>query len=274
MKILIFVSSISYSKPAILFGGLIARLTHSSVTLLAVSGEHKSLPAAERVLAYAGEFLPNVAVDTQLRSGSSAEGVLDEILSGSYDLVVLKAHQAHRLKDRWGKIVARRIAKQAPISVLVVKQEQPDLQRILICTSGQEISESVIEMGARITQSAQAQATLLYVAGPVPSMYTGLARMEETLPDLLQTVTPIALNLHKGANILMKYQVEAALELRHGSVPDEILLEATQGDYDLIILGASKVSIGLTGWLLGDVAQHIVDNGNCPVFVVRQGSPA
>lgn len=269
MKILVFVSSLSHSKTAILFAGLISRLTHSSVTLLGVYGDQKSLPATERLLTQADEFLPDVEIDTQLRRGISTEGILDEICSSNYDLVVLNTRQVRRLKDGYSEKIGRQKAEHPPLSVLVVKQEQPYLKRVLICTSGQDIADPVIEMGARITHAAQAQATLLYVTGPVPSMYTGLTQMEETLPDLLQTVTPVAQHLHHGAKILTNYRVEAELELRHGSITDEILREASLGNYDLIVLGASKASIELTGWMLGDVAQHIVDQAQCPVLVVR-----
>ena len=72
------------------------------------------------------------------------------------------------------------------------------------------------------------------------------------------------------AFVAAQYQVGEHLELRHGSVPEEILSEAHLGDFDLIVLGASKASVELSGRLLGDVAQRIVDQAQCPVLVVRK----
>ncbi len=269
MNILIYVSQKSNSKSAVCFGGLLARQIQADVTLLTVIDDARNLDEGYRTLDTAGWWISDFDATTSVRFGTEIEGIMEEIDAGIYDLVVLKARQAIRLIDRKCNKVDRRIAKQVPNSVLVVKQGRPTLNRILICTFGQEIAEPVIEMGARITQSAQAQATLLYVTGPVPSMCPGIIRMEETLPDLLQTVTPVAQNLHCGVKILAHHQVEAELELRHGSVPDEILREAHLGDYDLIVLGASKTSIELSGLWLGDVAQYLVDKAQCPVLVVR-----
>ncbi|MCK4783546.1 MAG: universal stress protein, partial [Desulfobacteraceae bacterium] len=226
--------------------------------------------AAHQVLEKAKCWIPEMEVQTSIRIGSEFDGIFEELNRGTYDLIILKARQAGQFKDFIRTKLGRRVARYSPISVLVVKRTHTKLNRILICTSGQEIAEQVIELGARLTQVAQAHATLLYVTDPVPSMYTGLTKMEETLPDMLQTATPVAKNLHQGVKILTHYQVDADLELRHGSVPDEILREAHLGDYDLIVLGASKASTELTGRLLGNVAKHIVDKAQCPVLVVRK----
>jgi len=253
-----------------MFGGFIARQTQSSVTLLTVIEDAQKLDLAYQTLDQAGLWIPELDVRTSMRIGTEIDGILDEINALPYDLIVLKARQAVQIKDFLKTTIGRRVARQSPISVLVVKQRQPELNRILICTSGLEIADPAIEMGARLAQAVQAKVTLLHVTGSIPSMNTGLTRVEETLPDLFQTVTPVAKNLHQGAKILKQYQVEAELELRHGSVSDEILIEARNGNYDLIMLGASKASTRLTGWLMGDITYQIINAARCPVLVVRK----
>jgi nucleotide-binding universal stress UspA family protein len=156
--------------------------------------------------------------------------------------------------------------------VLVVGQARPGLKRILICTGGLEVAEPVIETGAQLAGVAHAQATLLHVVSPIPSMYTGLDEIEETLPDLLRTATPIARHLQHGAEILTRHQVTAELKLRYGVVADEILREAHEGNYDLIVIGVVKTASRLKRWLLGDVTREIVDRALLPVLVVRRVS--
>jgi nucleotide-binding universal stress UspA family protein len=153
---------------------------------------------------------------------------------------------------------------------LVIKQKQAELNRILICTSGVDIADPVVEMGAWLAQSTQAKVTLLHVTGSIPSMYTGLDKIEEQLHEILESDTPMAQHFRHAVNILVQKNIDAELKLLHGSVSDEILHEALQGNYDLIVLGASKAFIEFAGWLLGDVAQQIVDQARCPVLVVRQ----
>jgi len=270
MNILIFVSTQSNSKPAVTFGSLIAGKTQSSVTLLTVIEDSKNMNAAQKIIEKAKSWIPGIDVQTSIRIGAEVSCIFEELNSRPYDLIILKARQELQFIDFLKSKIGRKVARFSPISVLVLKQSHTKLDRILICTSGQENTEHLVAIGARLAQASQAHATLLYVTDPIPSMYTGLNKMEETLPELLQTATPIAKSLQQGVKILMQHQIDADLELRHGSVPEEILSEAHLGDFDLIVLGASKASIELSGRLLGDVAQRIVDQAQCPVLVVRK----
>ncbi len=270
MKILIYVSSQSNSKPAVQFGGLIARQTQSPVTLLTVIDESQNLDTAYQALDTARWWLPDLEPSTSVRIGAEINAILEEIDSGDYDLVVLKARQAYQIKDFLTTKIGQRVARQAPISVLVVKQRQPQLNRILVCTSGVDVADPVIEMGSQLAQASEAKLTLLHVTGAIPSMYTGLPKIEEHLPEILQADTPMARHLRHAVTMLAKQQIEAELELRHGAVANEILIEAQAGDYDLIILGASRASTHLTGWLMGDVTYQIINGAQCPVMVVRK----
>ena len=270
MKILIYVSSRSNSKPAVLFGGLIARQTQSSVTLLAVIENARDLTVAHQALDTARLWIPNLSVDTSVRIGAEIKGILEEINRGNYDLVVLKARQAMQIKDFLTIKIGQRVARQAPISVLVIKRQQPQIKRILICTSGVDVADPVIAMGSWLAQANQARVTLLHVTGAIPSMYTGLPKIEEHLPDILQADTPMARHLRQAASVLAEKNVKAELELRHGVVASEILLEAQKGSYDLIMLGASRASANQTGWLMGDVTYQIINDAQCPVLVVRR----
>jgi nucleotide-binding universal stress UspA family protein len=101
-------------------------------------------------------------------------------------------------------------------------------------------------------------------------MYTGLGTIEEHLPDMLQTVTPVARHLRQSVKLFVEKGIDARLELRHGSVVDEILAEARTGGYDLIIIGASRASTNLSGWLMGDVTRQILRAAPCPVLIARK----
>lgn len=269
MNMLIYVASLPYARPAVLFGGLVACLTGSSVTLLHVAPPNEGSSAAEGVLAQAHALLSGVVVDTRIRQGSPVRSITAEIESGDYDLIVLRARRTLGLTDLLRGTVGRAIAEKSPIPVLVVKRGRPDLRRVLICTGGTDVAEPVIELGARLAQAAHAQATLLHVAHPIPSMYTGLDTMEETMTELLQADTPLAQHLRHATGILSHHQVDARLELRRGDVADEIIREAHIGDYDLVIVGASEAKRGLKEWVLGNVTRRVVDAVRCPVLVVR-----
>jgi len=274
MRILLCVAGPSPLKPVISFAGIIARATGSEVTLLHVIRRREEEPSGKQVLGLAQEMLSDLMVEARIRQGDPVGMILAEIQEGDYDLVAIGARREVSLAPLLLGSVALQVIRRAPTSVLVVGHARDDLKRILICTGGSAIANPIIETGAWLARAAEAQATLLHVTSAVPSMYTGLGEIEETLSELLQTDTPLARHLRQGAKVLAHHQVTAGLELRHGVPAGEILLEADQGDYDLIVLGASGAGGRLRGWLLGDVTREVVERAPCPVLVVRQVAAA
>ena len=102
------------------------------------------------------------------------------------------------------------------------------------------------------------KATLLHVAGAVPSMYTGLDEMEETIEELLVTDTPLAQHLRQCAGYFTEHDIAAEVEIRHGDVVEAILEEAEEGEYDLIVLGESGAR-KFRGMLMGNVTQQMIN---------------
>jgi len=270
MRILLCVAGMPYAEAAVSFGGLIARITQSPVTLLHVAARKEERAAGEKALLRAGEMLAGLSVETRLRQGDPIANILAEVQEGEYDLVVIGARKEAGLVQRLLGSVAQAVVRRAPTSVLVVRQARQELKRVLICTGGQDVANPVIEAGAQLAGAAHAQATLLYVTSPTASMYAGL-EVQETLPRLLRTDTPVARHLRHGAEILAQHQVDAELKLQHGVVADEILREAHEGDYDLITIGASGATGRLREWLLGNVTRQVVEHASCSVMVVKQG---
>jgi nucleotide-binding universal stress UspA family protein len=238
--------------------------------LLTVIENEEDLGLAYQTLEKAGWWIPDLDVDTTIRIGTEINGILEEINKGAYDLIILKARQVSQIQDFLKTKIGQKISRQAPISVLIVKKKQLELKRILLCTSGADIADPVIELGAWLAEATHAKVTLLHVTGSIPSMYTGLDKIDEHLPDILQTDTPMAQHLRHAVSQLAQREIASELELRHGAVTDEILQEAYTGGYDLIILGATKATHHLAGWLMGDVTTQVLKASRCPVMVVRK----
>ena len=257
------------AEPTVRFGGVVARVARAEITLLHVLASGQGREVGRAVLASAQELLPDLAAARRIRRGDPAGRILAEIRAGGYDLVVVGASRRAALPRKLLGSVALQVVHRAPTSVLVVRQAPPALRRLLICTGGLDVAEPVIEIGSWLAEVAGASATLLHVASPVPSMYTGLNEVEETLPELLRTDTPIARHLRNGAGILARRRVAAELRLRYGVVADEILREAREGEYDLVVIGSSAGMGRLKGWLLGDVTRQVVEFAPCSVLVVR-----
>ena len=268
MKFLLFTTRKSLDIPQLDFSVDVAKRTDSSMTMLVITKEAISSEKSEKFITGVKQRFSGVPHEIKFAEGDPLQLVLDEIKVENYDMVIMGIRQRRRVVPSSYRMLSQKIIKQSPIPVMLVRATDPNLERILICTGGQDISDPVIELSANLAGTAGLKATLLYVTGAVPSMYTGMVEMEEKLEKLLETDTPLAKHLRASAELLAQNNVEAQIELRRGDVAESILREAAEGSYDLIVLGISG-SNTLAGMLLGNVTQQIVNHASCAVLVVK-----
>jgi nucleotide-binding universal stress UspA family protein len=253
------------------FGAEVAKALSTGVTLLGVVSDRHKVEELGRVLNnFALEMMQaGLQVQVYVEAGDAEGIVMAETEGAAYDLVAIGALGGRRSRRSFFGTVAMRIIEQARSSVLVIKGERPSLSRVLICASGAEYGHLPVWAGASIACGAGAQATVLHVMGAVPTMYTGLEQMEETLAEMLRTDTDMARELKWAAQVVKAECEVSELKLRRGIVADEILQESQIGNYDLIVLGSSRSAGGLVRVLMGDVTRDIVHRAEIPVLVVR-----
>ncbi|MCB9420645.1 MAG: universal stress protein [Ardenticatenaceae bacterium] len=270
MKILICIGGLPFAEPTLKFGNLVAALSVSEVTLLTVVDGRIKKKDAAAMLAQARELINVPVNELKVRRGQSVEQIVDEACHEGYDMIVVGSRVMNRFTQLLLRSVTQRVAEKVPISVLVVKEERPSLKRILVCTGGQKLNQTVIERGAQLAKAASADVQLLYVTSPVPVMYSGLDDMDETLPELLQTNTPVAQHLRWAARYLAEQGVSGGIKVRHGIVSEEIVHEAEEGHYDLIVVGARTEMSLLNELLMEKVTPRIVEQAPSSVLVVRE----
>ncbi|MCA9874161.1 MAG: universal stress protein [Ardenticatenaceae bacterium] len=273
MKILICVSRFPFAKATLQFGGLIVGLEQSEATVLTVIENAAERPLAEATLAQAQAILNLPDTVMKIRQGSPTNEIIRETNDGQYNIVVIGDHILQGFFDRFLPSLAHRVADRTAATMLIVKEQPATLERILICTSGRKIDKTVVQMGARLGLAATAVVTLLYIADPVPAMYTGLDSMDESLADLLRSNTPLARHLNWATGHLQDEGVSHNLVMRRGVIADEIALEALAGSYDLVIIGARAGSNFWNDLLVGHVTPQIVDKAPCSVLIVRTNKP-
>jgi len=270
VKTLICVAGMPYAVPTVKLGGLVAGLRNPDVTLLTVikaSGDEK---AAYEMLAQAQMHM-NLSVGAlKVRKGSPVEEIVQESREGEYDLVVVGDHVVKGIFDIFLQSITSQVTRHALGSVLIVKGNRPQLQRILLATGGRQVSRNVVRSGAQLARDADAEVILLHVADPVPGMYTGLETMDESLQELLTSNTPIARHLRWAAQLLASYEIKAEVALNRGMAVNEILRKAKVSNSDLIVIGAQvENSTWLNDLLMSTVTPQVVDHAPCSILVVR-----
>ena len=276
MKVLICLSNLLVDEPGLVFGGKLAHDLHAEVSLLHVISGKKKPGDREKgadLLRDASSILGDIPVKNRIRRGNVIDQIIKEAVSGNYDMVVITVSKIGEGRQPTSSI-RQSLLKNLPCCLLVVKNPRAEIKRMLICTGGFQMAESLIEVGAAVAGASMSEATLFHVAANIPTMYTGLKSIEETLHELLLTDTPVARHLRRGAEILAENNIQAELKLRHGSAVYEIVREIDRENYDLVVIGASGANTMIKEWIFGNLTQDIVDAVGIPVMVVNQVSAA
>ena len=221
------------------------------------------LQDAKQVLA--DEKCPASAV---CHAGSPARVIRHE--STKYDVTVLGAKgRADHSEGGLGPI-ASRILEHGAGCVLIGRRPPADRQpRILIPVDASDASDQALGMMSSLVDLASADVTLLHV---IESMW--LPGDEDGEPQ--EGVDRAEFQLRMEAELLlMESRAKLVPErtgvstiVRTGIPANEILSEADQGQYDLIVLGASE-STNLKHQILGSTSSKVAWNAPCSVLVVR-----
>jgi nucleotide-binding universal stress UspA family protein len=214
---------------------------------------------------------------TLSESGSPADVIVQD--AEDYDLAVIGAAGPTQSSDIGLGLVARRILERASGNVLIARPMGTDKGlRILAPLDGSPESELALQSISPILDLEAAEVTFLNVV-ETPWLQAGSA--EETTDD--DGVSEPAI---MGAQFLREFRLRSSRLLREdrtrlseqhpavanvvreGDPAQEILCEAEQGNFDLIIVRASGVA-DLKHKLLGSVSGKIAWDAPCSVLVVK-----
>jgi nucleotide-binding universal stress UspA family protein len=130
--------------------------------------------------------------------------------------------------------------------------------KILLAYDGFEYSKHALEEAAR--QGVE-EASTVTVVGVVPSTARGTKSGGHVdLPPHAEEDMKVAHDFFRERGI------EAETKIRHGDPADELIREATEGDYDIVVVGSR--GLGPVGeLLLGSVSRKLVKGLPRPVVV-------
>ena len=224
-----------------------AAALHGSIVVLGiVQGAEPPEALRDKLKA---EFENEVA-EIRVRAGLPAEQLRNEQAENFYDLAVLGALGRQAVRS----VSLRRFLRESSTPLLFGAPREK-FEKILICTAVGEPGKSDVRVGGWLAGRMGASVTLLHVsrdASPAPPW--------------------IRSHLDQGVATLSGFDVTAEARVRTAPTALEgILLEARQGDYDLVVIGShGPRSRSVTA--RDDVTIQILDSANRPVLVVPEDS--
>jgi nucleotide-binding universal stress UspA family protein len=254
---------------------LLVQVIEPTATFRDLAGE-VMLPQVYRQLAeiedeVTHKYLNRVALEARQRGrqvktrglrGQPAPTLLDLAKSARVDLVVMASHGAGGVERFAFGSVADRMIRHGTVPVLLVVRPWGDerrylnLARALVPLDGSETAEAALDMVRQLAGRLLHAVTLVRVVDP-----GGPAGETATARGYLQTTRErLATELaERGCTV-----DELVLYGR----PEEQIIERSQDGYDLLVLSTHGRS-GPERWLLGSVADRVLQGARIPVLLAR-----
>ena len=223
-----------------------AALDASIVVLGVVADAQPPDPLREKLKAEVG----SETVEVRVRTGQPAEQVRNEQAESFYDLIVVSGKGGEAIRSA----PVRRLLRESS-TPLIFGLPRENLRRILICTAVGEPGKADVRVGGWLAGRLGAKVTLLHIS-----------RDPSEPPRFIRA------HLDQGVATLSAFDVDAQARVRMSPTPLEgILMEAREGDYDLVVVGGHGPRTRSIR-ARDDITLQILDSLNRPVLVVPEES--
>ena len=137
-------------------------------------------------------------------------------------------------------------------------------ERILVAIDGSECSDRAFAKALELAALAGARVTALAVEGPLPAYAATIGEVEEVKREKDIYFNALAIRAKQQAK---QSGLDIDVEVRPGHAAELISEVATEGSYDLVVLGHRGHF--LRNHLLGSTADRVAEHAPCPVMIVR-----
>jgi nucleotide-binding universal stress UspA family protein len=274
VNILLSTNGSPHSARALDLGVHIAKKAASTVDILVAAERDREEDARQLAQEAAAELAgAGISVHRIERTSPLAEAVVHQAQAAPYDLVIIGSRGRRGVVRLLRGSVALHVTEHVPASVLVVKGRPRDLKRFLVCSSAGPVSDHTVRFASSLAGVLEASVTLIHVMSQVALSEQALCTdLGATAEELIQCGSREGIHLRQMLDLLAEEGQAGRAVVRHGLVRDEIIAEAQEGRYDLLVAG-SHVTPGLNARLVDDLSTEILLAANRPVLVVRYARP-
>jgi nucleotide-binding universal stress UspA family protein len=151
------------------------------------------------------------------------------------------------------------------------KRKKIEIKNILVPIDGSDYSLNAAEYAIKIARNEKAQLICIHIVTPgIPYGYSTPASTEsrnhdEAIKRKIESWFDDVRNMAKDEDI---HDIKTEIFIDVKSIIQSVVEYASRKDIDLIVIG-TKGRSGLKKFLMGSVANGIVEHAHCPVLVVR-----
>jgi nucleotide-binding universal stress UspA family protein len=273
MRILLYSDGSAIGSQALELGKRIAVVLASAVDILAIARRADRREAARADVEAAVKELraADIPVKIYQRPGLTAREVMGQARAMDYDMVVIGSRGRRGIRRLIAGSRACSILGGVTSSVLVVKgRPREAIHSILLCSAAGPASQETAKFAARLARALGASLEVLHVMSQVALEEDAQAAdLEAAAEELMESNTREGIHMAAMLEIAAAEGVDGEPLVRHGLVVEEIIAEAQDGHFDMLVVGAHATP-GIEGLLSSDLAAEIMLSANRPVLIVRQ----
>jgi nucleotide-binding universal stress UspA family protein len=191
--------------------------------------------------------------------------LLAEIKRLETDLLVCNVPPGSCLQNLAGIPGENKLLQHCSASILSLKIPRWPIQQILLILQDDEIDFCAVDWAIRLAIACQASLTILPVVPPPPLFYAGT---REELPELLKSNCELGQHLRQIAHRLASWDVSGTFKLRNEPPEWQIRSEASERDFDLIIIGLEQKNL-LEKIILKDLVNPLMYWATIPVLLAQ-----
>ncbi|MFH1843921.1 MAG: universal stress protein [bacterium] len=206
------------------------------------------------------------------RCMSAAPEILSYAKNNHIDLIIMGTHGWRGFRHLVLGSVTEELIRLAPCPVLSIRQTTtpkppPDTERILVPIDFSPYSLKALDLARNLAQLYDAHLQLLYVVQPplLPSFYVrskkGMLQMDELLNHAEQELLRCNSEA-EGPDIPIEIHVQT------GRAASTIIRFAAEENSDMIVMTTHGMT-GMKYFLIGSVAQKVIQRAPCPVLTLK-----
>lgn len=149
------------------------------------------------------------------------------------------------------------------------------MKKILLAIDGSETSLRAAEEALKLASAFNSEVVIISVAQRPQTMahvaFEGITskELEEAQKNILdQTVSVLVTLLKREAQKFVEAGIKVTTKVIIGRPTERIIVEANEGDYDLLVIGSRGLS-AVKRFILGTVSDKVANNVTCPVYIVK-----
>lgn len=211
-------------------------------------------------------------VQNTVRDVSAASAIVDFVQEHAIDLIVMGSHARRGMARMLMGSVAEGVIRRAPVSVLVVGDQQPappmGYDNVVVAIDFSPHAKTALMMAKQRLLAPGGRMILLHVIEDPPHPAYFLSREESIMAAFPNVTEKVRSTLRAWANDVALEESRVDFVITEGRAHQQVTNIARE-------MGAGMIAMGSTGhghlhWpLLGGVTDKVIRTAPCPVYVAK-----